>query len=228
MKSSRKELIKSCGTSNKYVKAHTGVGCTQIYHPTNLQATPEEATGIINDYRRNAANAAPNKAIFSNFKTSAELLSPATGVGALEGGNLEGKLLLGNGGLVVGELATALIEGAGPEATGETDGGDGGDEIGDENVVGVTATGDGALLVGGDARGLTVGLLAFFGEVTGDAVVVVVVGAPAVTDGAADGDCAQHEEPIKLTITNNVTATALVPAIVSDSKPQSPSRCLKA
>lgn len=224
MKSSGKELIKSCGTSNKYVKAHTGVGCTQIYHPTNLQATPEEATGIINDYRRNATNAAPNKAIFSNFKTSAELLSPATGVGV--GGNLEGKLLLGIGGLVVGELATALIEGAGPEATGETDGGDGGDEIGDEDVVGVTATGDGALVVGGDARGLTVGLLAFFGEVTGDAV--VVVGAPAVVDGAADGDCAQHEEPIKLTITNNVTATALVPAIVSDSKPQSPSRCLKA
>jgi len=109
------------------------------------------------------------------------------------GGNLEGKLLLGIGGLVVGEVATALIEGAGPEATGETDGGDGGDEIGDEDIVGVTATGDGALVVGGDARGLTVGLLAFFGEVTGDAV--VVVGAPAVVDGAADGDCAQHEEP---------------------------------
>jgi len=192
VKSSGKELIKSCGTSNKYVKAHTGVGCTQIYHPTNLQATPEEATGIIDDYRRNTANAAPIKAIFSNFATSAELLSPATGVGAVLGGTLVGKVL-GNGGLFVDELGTALKgEEAGViEATGATDGGDGGEEIGD--TVGVAT-------VGPDVIGLAVGLLAFigvetgeetgdafFGEDTGDAFfgedtgdLVVEVGAPAV------------------------------------------------
>jgi len=210
------------------------VGGTQIYHPTNLQATPEEATGIIDDYRRNTANAAPIKAIFSNFATSAELLSPATGVGAVLGGNLVGKVL-GNGGLFVDELGTALKgEEAGViEATGATDGGDGGEEIGD--TVGVAT-------VGPDVIGLAVGLLAFigvetgeetgdafFGEDTGDAFfgedtgdLVVEVGAPAVFDGEAAGDSAQHEEPIKLTIKNIITATALVPAIVSDSNDEVP------
>lgn len=190
--------------------------------PLNLQATPEEATAIFDDYIRNTANAAPNKAIFSNFATSAELLSPATGVGAVLGGNLEGKVL-GSGGLLVEELGTPLKGeevGVRAEATGATDGGDGGEEIGD--TVGV------AVLVGPDVMGLTVGLLAFFGvdtgEETGDAFffgedegdVVVEVGAPAVFDGEAAGDCAQHEEPIKLTIKNIVTATPLVPAIVLD------------
>jgi len=210
------------------------VGGTQIYHPTNLQATPEEATGIIDDYRRNTANAAPIKAIFSNFATSAELLSPATGVGAVLGGTLVGKVL-GNGGLFVDELGTALKgEEAGViEATGATDGGDGGEEIGD--TVGVAT-------VGPDVIGLAVGLLAFigvetgeetgdafFGEDTGDAFfgedtgdLVVEVGAPAVFDGEAAGDSAQHEEPIKLTIKNIITATALVPAIVSDSNDEVP------
>lgn len=225
MKGSGKEWIKLCGRNNKYVKAHTGVGGTQIYHPTNLQATPEEATGIIDDYRRNTTNAAPIKAIFSRFATSAELLSPATGVGAVLGGNLEGKVL-GNGGLLVEELGTPLKgEEAGViEATGATDGGDGGEEIGD--TVGVAT-------VGPDVIGLTLGLPAFIGvdtgEETGDAFfgedtgdLVVEVGAPAVFDGEAAGDCAQHEEPIKLTIKNIVTATALVPAIVSDSNDEEP------
>lgn len=195
--------------------------------PLFLQATPEEATGIINAYRRTATNAAPNKAIFSNLTTSAEALSPATGAGETPGGTLEGKEVEGFGGLFVGELEIELAgEEPGVEADdkGETAGGDGGDKVGEEDSLGVGATGDGALVVGGDAVGVTVGL-AFVGEVTGD---VDVVGAPAAFDGRGDGDCAQHEEAIKPAITNIITATCLLPAIVSDSNPQSPSSCLKA
>jgi len=216
--------------------------------PLFLQATPEEATGIINAYRRTATNAAPNKAIFSNLTTSAEALSPATGAGETPGGTLEGKEVEGFGGLFVGELEIELAgEEPGVEADdkGETAGGDGGDKVGEEDSLGVGATGDGALVVGGDAVGVTVGL-AFVGEVTGDVDVVgapaafdgrgaevtgdvaVAVGAPAAFDGRGDGDCAQHEEAIKPAITNIITATCLLPAIVSDSNPQSPSSCLKA
>lgn len=104
---------------------------------------------------------------------------------------------MGIGGLFPGAegVITLGAEEAGDiaEVTGETDGGDGGDEAGEKAdkgevaVEGEVATGDGVLVVGGDAVGLTLGLAAFFGEVTGD---VVVVGAPADINGEADGDCA--------------------------------------
>lgn len=101
---------------------------------------------------------------------------------------------MGSGGLFEGEPEiTGEEAGDTADVTGETDGGDGGDKVGvkadkgEAAVEGETATGDGVLVVGGDAMGLTLGLAAFFGEVTGD---VVVVGAPADINGEAEGDCA--------------------------------------